>query len=219
MRNALPVLFLVLTPALAAGQQAELQANASARASADVPATANIESTGDASADARIDRSAARLEAAGITTTSLAERVQLGRARGVAAARIATAVESRAAALLEARDALRASAVAHSTSLLELSADAIESGAHASAVGTVAAGFRTEERPRALAVLGSLAADGRLGADVLASVRGALGTGASAPVNSLAGGVDAGASTTTSAGGVAASVAGSAAGTVRALPR
>lgn len=173
MRITISVALLLLAPATGGAQQARAQMDAAA-AAPDSIARTSLPTTGEAAADARIVRALARLESAGIPNAALAERVQLGRARGVDALRIATAVERRAAAMLDARAALRTSAGTPASALLELSADAIESGAQASQVAAVAHAFPGRERSRALLMLASLAADGRIGLDAVASVRGAL---------------------------------------------
>lgn len=207
-----PVLMVAITPALLAAQQANANANATIATSASVSAPASVQLTGDAAADARIEAAIARVEAEGVSSASLANRVQLGRARGVAATRVAAAVENRADALIEARNALRASANAATSGTIELGADAIESGARSSQVAEVAARFQGEERPRALGVLASLAAEGRLGADVVASVRGALNSGAFAAGNASGATAGAGAGATTSIGGAASTTTGIAGG-------
>jgi hypothetical protein len=110
--------------------------------------------------------------------------------------------------------------------MIELAADAIEGGAHASQVSAVAVAFDGSERTRALTALGVLAAEGRIGADVVATVRSALdaGVGAGGGVASSAGAAGAGVSGAAGASaGVAAGAVSSGAavtGTVRgALPR
>lgn len=226
MRIATTTFLILFAPAALAAQQA----NTSASASATIPARVSTEATvtGDAAADARIEQAMTRAEASGIATAGLESRVQMGRARGVSATEIATAIEQRVDALLSVNEALEVAGSAHGATELELGADAVESGARASQVAEVVAGFGGEARPRALTALAQLAAEGRLAADVVATVRGALdaGLGVEGAGNAAA---TAGSAAATASGGTAATVgstraaagaAGSATGVVGgALPR
>ena len=225
-RLTIPALLVIATPAFVAAQQGSAQVGASGSAALSTPAV-EASTTGDAAADARIADAFADVAAEGGSTASLASRVQLGLARGVEPARIAAAVEQRAQALVSAGRTLRASGAAHSAATVELAGDAIESGANASQVAQVVAGFDGTEHTRALAALGVLAAEGRIGADVIATVRsavaGGVGAEAAARANSADGAataVSGGANAAVNAAGAASGVTGSAGATVRgALPR
>ncbi|HUF13159.1 MAG TPA: hypothetical protein VMN78_08675 [Longimicrobiales bacterium] len=219
MRVATTILMMLFAPALLGAQQAQAQASGTASASIEAGGSdASVVATGDAAVDARIQRAFSRAEAEGMSTTGLESRVRLGAARSVAATRIATVVENRVDAMIESRDALRASGAAHSATMVELGADAIQSGARASQVAEVAAGFAGETGPRALAVLGILAAEGRIGPNVIASVSSALETGAGASGNagaeasSVGSSANAGASAAAGVAGAAASAGATASG-------
>lgn len=234
MRIATTTFLILFAPAALAAQQSNTSANtsadASASASATTPARVSTDAmvTGDAAADARIEQALTRAEASGIATAGLESRVQMGRARGVSATEIATAIEQRVEALLSVNEALHVAGSAHGATELELGADAVESGARASQVAEVVAGFSGEARTRALTVLTQLAAEGRLAADVVATVRGALdaglgvnGAGNAAAATGAAGAtVSRGAAAAVGSTGAAAGVAGSATGAVGgSLPR
>lgn len=186
MRAATTILLTLFTPAILAAQQVESGTTGSAGAAAQVAASAtsadgaatSVDAAAQANADARIDAAIARADANGLSTAGLESRVQMGAARGVAPARVAAAIEHRLDAMLSARDALHASGAAESRALVELGADAIESGARVTHVTQIAASFDGDTRSRAMATLGSLAARGRIGADVVGSVQSAMNAGA-----------------------------------------
>ena len=210
MKAVLPVLMMMIVPGMAAAQQAGVSATSETSASAAVSTT---RVTGDASADARIAQSIAGVEARGLSSASLESRVQLGRARGVAPSRIAASVEQRANAIVEASNALRASGQARASLAVELAADAIESGARASQVTEVALAFGDESRPRALSVLGTLAADGAIGANAVAAVQAGIERGIGA--NAVAGGALRAADVTAGGSAAAGAAVGSSAATVQ----
>ena len=199
MRAAMTLALVLMTPALTQAQQADAEAGTSASATASVATSAgSVGITGDGAADTRIDAAFARAEGAGLTTAGLEARVRRGSARGVEAARVASAVEQRVDAMLAARDALRVSGESASDVAVELGADAIESGASAAHVTRVATSFDGDTRYRALATLADLAAANRIGSDVVASVRSELSATAAG-----AGSAGSAAATATSAGSAA----------------
>lgn len=211
MRITTTTFLILFAPAALAAQQvdatASASANASSSASATTPARVATDATvtGDAAADARIQQAMTRAEARGIGTAGLQSRVRMGRARGVSPTAIATSIEHRAEALLAVHEALQVAGSAHGATELELGADAVESGARATQVAEVVAGFDGEARTRALTVLAQLVAEGRPVADVVATVRNALDAGV---------GVNAAGNAAATAGSAGAAVSGGAAAAV-----
>lgn len=223
MRLMIPAVMMLALPALASAQATGIQAET--RGSAAVSASgASASAQGDAAAEARIEQAQARLDAEGIGDASVRSLVQLGEARGIERAEIAAAVEQRADALIEARDALHAAGAAHTTTNIELAAHALESGAAASHVVRVLGAFDGAAHASALEALGVVAARGPIGTDVVASVRSALDAGVGIAAPSIGGQATGGAAAAAGATGVigstGVSAAGSAAGAVTgSLPR
>jgi hypothetical protein len=123
----------------------------------------------------RIEAARARVAAAGIPVELIDARIAEGRAKGVPLARIAEAVERRAASLDRAREALSTAGArrpAHAE--LAAGADAIEAGVDGASLRAVIQGARDGERPVALAVLGELVRQGMPVGEALARVEAAL---------------------------------------------
>lgn len=128
--------------------------------------------------DERIDNARATLDRAGLPVELLDDRVAEGRAKSIAAPRIAEAVERRAAALLDARAALAPLDAEISRAELAAGADAVEAGLPQNAIRQVASRARAEDRPVALAVLTFLHDEQGLPVDeAVARVTEALGQG------------------------------------------
>jgi hypothetical protein len=137
-----------------------------------------------AAADARIEAALAAAVEAGIPAALVERKVAEGRAKGVAAARIATAVEARLGALLQARDALQRAHIETTTAAdLSIAADAIQAGVSESALVEISRRAPQERRALAVAVLANLVALGHGSEHALVQVRGALGRGPDALVH------------------------------------
>jgi len=220
MKIATILMLTLLAPAALNAQQAAVRSSANGEAAAQAgPASLDAQADADTEARLRVDRAMQRARAEGLGTTALEARVREGRAKGIAAARIAAAVEKRLDAMLDVRSTLRARGDAATESAIGLGAIAVESGASASQVADVTAAFSGQARARALTVLGELAAQGRLGSTVaLDAVRAALDPGADAEAGAAlpaAVGAGAAASVEATVGSTAGSVSGGAAGSVR----
>jgi hypothetical protein len=128
---------------------------------------------------ARIAASVQRAAAAGIPTALLQLKVQEGRAKGVAAERIAAAVERRERSLITARRQL-ADIAGIGSQDLAVAADALEAGVSVAALRQVASRAPAERRVVAIAVLTQLA---QAGVPVEAAAAQVL-DGASSPAKS-----------------------------------
>lgn len=126
---------------------------------------------------ARIDAAKRSVAAAGVPASLLENRIAEGRAKGIPMERIATVVERRAAALVEAR---RGMAGAHDLGPADLGAgaDAVEAGIDAQTLRSVISGARDQDRPVAIAVLTYLHRERGLPVDqALARVKAAIAKG------------------------------------------
>lgn len=151
------------------GAQAEAQAQAAAQA---------------ASPDARIEAAMRAAAQAEIPTSLLESKVREGKAKGVAMARIATAVEARLQALVRARDALnRAEARVVSEGELLVAAEALRAGVSEAALIRITREAPSERRAVATAVLTDLVRLGYDNGDAFARVNAALSGGPESLVN------------------------------------
>ena len=132
----------------------------------------------------RIDAAMAAAARAEIPVTLLESKVNEGRAKGIAEARIASAVEARLQALVRARTALeRGRAQAVSAGELSIAADALQAGVREDAMVDVMTGAPAERRAVATAVLTELVELGLASEVALARVQAALAQGGEALVN------------------------------------
>lgn len=133
---------------------------------------------------ARINASMQAAARAEIPTSLLESKVKEGRAKGIADARIASAVEARLEALLTARDALADAGVESLTAgELSVAADAVQVGVSQRALVDVITSAPDERRAVATAVLASLVQLGIASDQAQAQVHGALSGGAEALAN------------------------------------
>lgn len=146
-----------------------------------LPVTASAQQ-GDA--NARIDAALSAAGSAEIPLSLLESKIEEGRAKGVAEARIASAVEARLEALLRAREALaRGEAGIMSAGDLSIAADALQAGVSESAMVDVMTRAPAQRRAVATAVLTELVELGLASDVALARVRGAISQGGEALVN------------------------------------
>jgi hypothetical protein len=125
----------------------------------------------ESDADARIDAALETALSAGIPVDLLQSKIAEGRAKGVAEARIAAAVEARLQGLQRAADALRRSQVeATSTADLSVAADALEAGVSENTLIKVSRSAPAERRAVAIATLTGLVQLGHASEQALARV-------------------------------------------------
>lgn len=106
---------------------------------------------------ARIDAAMTAAAQAQIPAELIESKIAEGQAKGVAMARIATAVEARVAGLIRASEALKRSNVeAQSSGDLSVTADALEAGVSEDAVIRISRDAPAERRAVAVAVLADL---------------------------------------------------------------
>jgi hypothetical protein len=127
----------------------------------------------------RIDAARSRAEATGIPVALLDGKVAEGRAKGVPADRIATAVERRLASLSRAREAMADAPRTAPVSAADLSvgADALEAGVEPAVLGQLTVAAPGNQRAQAIAVLTELVANGESSERALARVSSALARG------------------------------------------
>lgn len=177
MRNTMKTL-VVLTLAAPVAASAQVQSGATASAEAVARATTPA-AAADASAEARIRAAIARAADAGVPEAMLERKAAEGRAKGVAAARIAAAVEHRAEVLARVQGALQSG----SEGTLQAGADAHERGVSLDALTRLSADAG-DDRAVALSVLADLVASGQTSpANALLRVEAALSRGGSALVS------------------------------------
>lgn len=119
---------------------------------------------------------------AGIPVSLLEGKIAEGRAKGVPMDRIAAAVEARAAALRQARDAMRVRADV-TDAQLGLGADAVQSGVNSAVLTAITERAPGEHRAVAIATLSQLVLIGQVPEEALARVTAALGRGPEALLN------------------------------------
>ena len=165
----------------AAGAQAEAQAVAETVAQAGTSAQAASQASSQVQTpQARIDLAMESAAEAGVPVSLLASKVSEGEAKGVPPERIATAVETRLAALIRASGTLdRAGIAAQSASELSVTVDALEAGVSEAALVEVSQSSPPERRVVAIAVLADLVRLGNEPGSSAARVNAALGTNAS----------------------------------------
>lgn len=134
----------------------------------------SLDAQGGGQAAERIEAARARAAQAGIPVQLIDSRIAEGRAKGVAEARIAEAVERRAAGLARAQEALGRRGERPTEAELSAGADAVEAGVDGRTLRAVAEAARAEDRAVALAVLGELVRQGVPVGDALAQVESAL---------------------------------------------
>ena len=134
---------------------------------------------GQGTPEQRIEAARQRAASAGIPVSLLDGKVAEGRAKGVPADRIATAVERRLVALEHARDAMGGGAhpPALSAADLGVGADALDAGVEPAALGRLAREASADRRTVAIAVLTQLVQEGMPSAQALARVTAALSRG------------------------------------------
>jgi hypothetical protein len=131
---------LLLAPAALSAQSAEANANAQAQ-----------------TPQARIDAAMSAAARAQIPAELIESKIAEGRAKGVAMARIATAVEARVAGLIRASEALdRSNVQVQSAGELSVASDALEAGVSEDAVIRISREAPAERRAVAVAVLADL---------------------------------------------------------------
>jgi hypothetical protein len=133
---------------------------------------------------ARIDAALETATRAGIPVSLLESKVQEGRAKGVAEARIAAAVEARLDALVRASTALsRAQARGLGAAELSVAADALQAGVSEASMVEVMTEVPADRRAVATAVLTELVELGMASDVALVRVREAAGRGGEALLN------------------------------------
>jgi hypothetical protein len=127
----------------------------------------------------RIDAARRRAESTGIPVALLDSKVAEGRAKGVPADRIATAVERRLASLSRAREAMAGAPRGAPVSAADLSvgADAIEAGVDPAVLGRITVAAPGSQRAVAIAGLTQLVSMGMSSETALARVTEALARG------------------------------------------
>jgi hypothetical protein len=183
-------MFALIAPAAASAQAACAPSPAHARPSP-APQTRGFS---DAAAEARARAAIEHAASVGVPQELLERKIAEGRAKGVAEARIAAAVERRAEAMARVMTALNrnqdaasgeASArgqASASAAVLMAATDAHELGVDLDGVAAVHAGAGND-RAVALSVLADLVADGRTPEHALVTVQAALARGGNALVN------------------------------------
>lgn len=135
-------------------------------------------------AEARLQAALNAAAQAAVPVELLRSKIEEGRAKGVPAARIASAVEVRLQALIRARRTLAGSKARGVTAgELSLAADALQAGVSEAAVGHVIANAPPGRRAVATAVLTELVQMGMASESALARVNAALEKGGGALVN------------------------------------
>ncbi len=137
----------------------------------------SLAAQGTEEASRRIEAAMQRAAAAGIPTSLLQNQVVEGRAKGVAEARIAAAVDRRTDALLRAQAVMSQQGRSLSADDLAAGADALERGVDGRAIGEVSKVARDEDRPVAVAVLTYLHEQGLPVGEALTRVTEALQKG------------------------------------------
>jgi hypothetical protein len=147
-----------------------------------VPLTAHAQHAGQA--EARMSAAIETAVQAGIPAALVQSKIAEGRAKGVAAERIAAAVELRLDALLRAKSAMQRAQLESTTAAdLSIAADAVQAGVSETALVEISRTAPQERRALAIAVLANLVALGHGSEHALADVRVALGRGPDALVN------------------------------------
>jgi hypothetical protein len=137
-----------------------------------------------AGADARVDAALETALDAGIPVALLERKVAEGKAKGIPMARIATAVETRLAALTKAREAMVNAGLASTTEgELSVAADAVQAGVSQTALATISETTPQERRTVAIAVLADLVTLGHASDRAVAQVQAALARGPEALAN------------------------------------
>lgn len=137
-----------------------------------------------ADAATRIDAALSAATRADIPVSLIQSKVNEGRAKGIAEARIAAAVEARLDALVRAQGALaRGRATSISAGELSIAADALQAGVAESAMVDVMTRAPVQRRAVATAVLTELVELGVASDVALARVHAAIGQGGEALVN------------------------------------
>jgi hypothetical protein len=179
------IIGLAAAPALLAAQGTTTQGTVKASQSTQVQVSrpqASVAQQTDAQATAQASTPQARIDAAvrsaskaNIPTSLLTSKVAEGRAKHVADARIATAVEARLHSLQRASAALKQANVdASDASALSVSADALEAGVSQNALVSLERGAPSSRRVVAVAVLTDLVRLGKSSDAALAQVNGAV---------------------------------------------
>lgn len=135
------------------------------------------------SASERIEAARARAAQANIPVELIESKIAEGRAKGVAEARIAFAVERRAAALTRAQGALAHRGRNPSGDELDAGADAMEAGVDANALRSAIEGAPDGKGAVAIAVLGALVGQGIPVENALGMVKQATSGGGDALAN------------------------------------
>lgn len=121
---------------------------------------------------------------AGVPVRLLEMKIAEGKAKGVPMARIATAVENRLEALMQAQEIMRRANLQHTTEgELSLAGDAVQAGVSEHALVEITRRAPQERRAVAVAVLSDLVALGHASENALARVTAAMQKGNQALVN------------------------------------
>ena len=172
--------FVFVPVAVNAQTSGSVNATAAATANAGASAvtsgsTTSTQAQQQSSAQARIDAAMQAAAKAKIPASLVQSKVAEGEAKHVPPQRIATAVEARVEALIDASEAIgRAKAESASESELSVSADAIQAGVSQKALVKVYRDAPAERRVIAVAVLTDLVRIGSSSEQALARVSGAL---------------------------------------------
>lgn len=157
---------LVLAPAAAHAQTANASATSTTQAQAQTP-------------QARIDAALQAAARANIPASLIESKVAEGQAKGVAAERIATAVEARLSMLVRASQTLqRANVNAANEGQLAVTADALQAGVSQSALIEITRTAPAERRVVATAIVADLVRLGQSSDAAVARVSGAVGSAA-----------------------------------------
>jgi len=157
---------LVLAPAVANAQTANASATSTTQAQAQTP-------------QARIDAALQAAARANIPASLIESKVAEGQAKGVAAERIATAVEARLSMLVRASQTLqRANVNATNESQLAVTADALQAGVSQSALIEITRTAPAERRVVATAIVADLVRLGQSSDAAVARVSGAVSSAA-----------------------------------------
>jgi hypothetical protein len=140
-------------------------------------------STGS-SAGARVETALQAAVNAGVPISLLERKIAEGKAKGVPMERIATAVEKRLDALMQARDAMTKAGLESTTEgELSVAGDAVQAGVSQSALASISQHASEDTRTVAIAVLSDLVTRGQASEQALTRVEAALARGSEALAN------------------------------------
>lgn len=146
-------------------------------------APAPLPAQAGASADARIAAALVAAQEAGVPQELLESKIREGRAKSIAPARIAAAVEARLAALVRAREVLARGDEPVPAGNLSLGADALQAGVSGAALAAVGADGPPQRSAVAIAVLTQLVQMGYASEQAATQVQAARARGPEALAN------------------------------------